>query len=138
MQTLAEILQTTEHRLRVFAGLQILFFGVVALVLKNSWVTHGVLILILSCSVAIGCIGMISPKWIRPVYVIWMLAVFPIGWLLSHVLLAVVFYIVVTPIGLWRVRSNGDPLQREWNSEATTYWEKRKPDPPPETYFRQF
>src|SRR5262249_2930075 len=46
----------------------------------------------------------------RLVYVGWMYAAFPIGWTVSHILMAVIYYGVLTPIG-FIIRTTGrDPL----------------------------
>jgi len=36
----------------------------------------------------------------RPLYLGWMHLVFPFGWLLSYLVLAIVYYLVITPVGL--------------------------------------
>ncbi len=138
MQKFSESLHTTGPKLRAFACVQFLFFVGAAFVLWQRGISKEPLIAICVGSLAVGCLGLVAPTAIRPVYRLWMLLVFPIGFLISHLLLAFVYYFVITPIGLWRVHSTGDPLQRELNPDASTYWEKRKPAPAPETYFRQF
>jgi hypothetical protein len=67
-----------------------------------------------------------------------MLAVFPIGWVVSHVVFAAVYYLVFTPIG-WLLRASGhDPMERQWDRAAMTYWKRRGEAPEAERYFRQF
>jgi len=55
--------------------------------------------------------GLIFPAAIRPVFVGLILATFPIGWVVSHFLLGVIFYGLVTPIGLVLRLTGHDPLQ---------------------------
>ena len=59
----------------------------------------------------ISITGLFFPPLIRPVFVGLILATFPIGWVISHVLLGVIFYSIVTPIGLALRLSGHDPLQ---------------------------
>ena len=55
--------------------------------------------------------GLVLPALIRPIFVGLILLTFPIGWVVSHLLLGLIFYGVVTPIGLiLRIRGH-DPLQ---------------------------
>jgi multisubunit Na+/H+ antiporter MnhG subunit len=54
---------------------------------------------------------MIYPPGIRLVFVGLILMTFPIGWVVSHLLLGLIFYGVVTPIGLILKASGHDPLQ---------------------------
>ncbi len=128
----------SEKDLRIFAGLQVVFFSFVAYVLSKKGVSISVVSLVVSVSVIVGVMGISRPMWIRPIYVVWMVAVFPIGWTVSHLMMAVVYYLVVTPIGLWRTRQAGDPLTRKFDADAATYWEERDANKPPESYFRQF
>jgi len=55
--------------------------------------------------------GLIYPAAIRPVFVGLILLTFPIGWVVSHVLLGAIFYLLVTPIGLILRMTGHDPLQ---------------------------
>lgn len=123
--------------LRWFASLQIVFFCVIAWLWRASLGPAGVTLLILASAI-VGGVGLARPAWIRPVYIGWMVAVFPIGWVMSHVLLAVIYYAVLTPIALlvrWR---RGDPLQRQFDAAAPTYWTPRRPAENTERYFRQY
>ena len=66
-----------------------------------GWVLAGV--------VSVG--GLVLPALIRPIFVGLILLTFPIGWVVSHLLLGLIFYGVVTPIGLILRISGHDPLQ---------------------------
>ena len=55
--------------------------------------------------------GLILPALMRPIFVGLILLTFPIGWVVSHLLLGLIFYGVVTPIGLILRISGHDPLQ---------------------------
>lgn len=74
-------------------------------------------------------------KWI---FVGWMAAVFPIGWVISHVLLAVVFYLVVFPIGMLMRMFKYDALSRRFDREKESYWIERERNDDPRKYFRQY
>lgn len=124
--------------LRLFAAMQIAFFALIAFLLwrKNS-IVDTTAWYIVGVSVVTGIAGLLWPAFIRVVYVAWMIAVFPIGWTISHAVLAVVFYLVVTPIG-WMLRLSGrDPMQRKFDAQAKTYWQPRTAKPT-DRYFRQF
>jgi hypothetical protein len=72
------------------------------------------------------------------VYRAWLLTLFPIGWLVSHLLLALIYYLVLTPIGLLMRLAGYDPLRRRRDPSASSYWIDRQPDVEPHRYFRQF
>jgi hypothetical protein len=91
-----------------------------------------------AAAVAAGLLGVFRPALMRVVYVGWMAAVFPIGWLVSHLLLTAIYYLVITPIGvMMRVRGY-DPMQRRWDRQATTYWKPRRDVDDPKRYFKQY
>ena len=131
-------LNPSRKELRWFAVMQIAFFAIVSYMLlrKHSIVgtTAGY---IMGASAVTGIAGLVWPAFIRVVYVAWMIAVFPIGWTVSHAVMAVVFYLVVTPIG-WMLRLSGhDPMQRKFDRQAKTYWQPRTAKPT-DRYFRQY
>ena len=78
------------------------------------------------------------PPLLRPVYQLWMLAVYPIGWTVSHIVMALLFYLVFTPVGLIMRACGRDPMQRKFDRQATTYWQRRPPEQDKRRYFRQF
>ena len=55
--------------------------------------------------------GLVLPALIRPIFVGLILLTFPIGWVVSHLLLGLIFYGLVTPIGYILRISGHDPLQ---------------------------
>jgi hypothetical protein len=67
-----------------------------------------------------------------------MAAVFPIGWLVSHLLLAAIYYLVVTPIGVMMRVCRYDPMQRRFDRQAATYWKPRRNTDDPQRYFKQY
>ena len=78
------------------------------------------------------------PRAMRLVYLAWMYAVYPIGWTISHLALAVVYYVAIVPIGLAMRLFGRDSMRRKFDRSATTYWQRREPADEPGRYFRQF
>jgi hypothetical protein len=58
----------------------------------------------------ISIAGLVFPPLIRPIFVGLILLTYPIGWVVSHVLLGLIFYGVVTPIGLLLRATGHDSL----------------------------
>ncbi len=86
----------------------------------------------------VGLLGLALPRLVRPVYLLWMGIAFPLGWIVSHVLLAVLFFGVFTLVGgLLRLRS-WDPLHMRPKSGVDSYWRPRGGERKTEDYFRQF
>ena len=63
-------------------------------------------------ALTVGPVGIIWPRAMRPIYVGWMVLAFPIGWTISQVILALMFYGLFTPIGLIFRLIGRDPLHR--------------------------
>lgn len=80
----------------------------------------------------------VVPSLGRRVWVGWMLAAFPIGWTISHAVLAAVYYLVLTPIGLLMRLVGRDPMRRRLDPRAETYWIEREGRRDSTSYFRQF
>ncbi len=74
----------------------------------------------------------------RPIYVGWMYAAFPIGWTVSHVMMAIIYYGVITPIGVVLRASGREPLFRQFDRSARTYWTRHSPPDDVGRYFRQY
>lgn len=91
-----------------------------------SWVVCG--------AVALG--GFFYPPLIRPVFVGLILATFPIGWVVSHVLLGAIFYGIVTPLGLALRMTGHDPLQLKLPPDKSL-WKTPSGKTTPASYLRQ-
>lgn len=86
----------------------------------------------------IGAIGLSRPSFIHPIYLAWMYAAYPIGFVVSHLLLGTIFYAVVTLIGLLMKVVGYDPLQRRLRSGEPSYWTRCARVTDKTQYFRQF
>jgi sulfite exporter TauE/SafE len=89
-------------------------------------------------AVAVPVVGWIVPAFMRLVFLGMTYAAFPIGFVVSHVVLAIVYYLVLTPIGLIMRLFGYDPMRRRLERERPTYWVERPPTPEVARYFRQF
>jgi hypothetical protein len=85
----------------------------------------------------IGVPGLIHPPLVRWVYVATSVVSFPIGWVVSHVLLALIFYLLITPLGILRRVFGRDALQLR-RPTGETYWMEKKPVTDPARYLKQF
>ena len=93
-------------------------------------------------AVPAGLLGAAGVRWcpgaVRCVYVWWIYAVFPIGWTVSHLAMALIYYLAITPIGLLLRLFGHDPMQRKLDRSVSTYWQRHDPSDKPGHYFRQF
>lgn len=127
----------SRSTLRQFAGLWVLFFGGWA-----AWqyvVRHDErLSLILALATVIGWVGLVKPPLVRYVYVGSTVLAFPIGWLVSHLVLAVLFYGLFTPLGCFFRLIGRDPLALRPNRSVDSYWQSKPAAAGVENYFHQY
>jgi ABC-type uncharacterized transport system permease subunit len=93
---------------------------------------------LLTAAAAVTLLYYAIPPLRRLLYLAWMYAAFPIGWVMSHLVLAIVFYLVFTPIGLIMRLFGKDPMQRKFRKDGGGYWQEHDPHREPGRYFRQF
>ncbi len=89
-------------------------------------------------AVLVPLVGWFFPAFMRVVFVGMSFAAFPIGWVVSHIVLAIVFYLILTPVGLMMRLFRYDPMHRRFDRQAESYWIQREPHPDPKQYFRQW
>jgi hypothetical protein len=66
------------------------------------------------------------PPWFRGFYRAGMTASFHVGQFMGRILLIVVFWLVLTPLGLWLRLMGKDLLQTKRNPAAKSYWHPAK------------
>lgn len=89
---------------------------------------------------ALGLSGWMRPRLLRWIYLAWMTAGLAVGHVVSSILLILIYYVAVTPLG-WLARWRGrDFLERRWDGKASTYWHRRDPGKRrrPQDYERQY
>ena len=85
-----------------------------------------------------GLIGLAIPVAIKPLFIGLSVAAFPIGIVVGTLALAIVYYLMVTPIGLVFRLMGRDPLHRRFDPSAATYWITRQQRQGVKKYFQQF
>lgn len=124
--------------LRVFAlGLTILLGGIAAwryLVADEPLVA----LVLAVVGLAIGVVGWLQPAWVRPVFVGWMILVFPLNWVVTHLLLAIIFYGMITPLAFYFRVTGRDLLGRRLRPDQETYWETKEIRDDARSYLRPF
>ena len=93
---------------------------------EMGWIVAGV----------ISILGLVFPPIIRPIFVGLILLTYPIGWVVSHVLLGLIFYGIVTPIGIILRLTGHDPLQIN-APLGNSLWKSPTGKTDPASYLRQ-
>jgi hypothetical protein len=81
--------------------------------------------------------GVVGLGALRRIYLWTCYAAYPVGFAVSHLVLAAVYYLAIAPIGLTMRLFRYDPLARTFDRRARTYWITRGRARPIEDYFKQ-
>ena len=90
----------TRRDLAIFGLLLLLFTGLVGAGLYFRAGAHEAARIVWMTGAGLVLLFFAVPKVQRPIYLGWIYATFPIGFVLSHLILGAVFYLVFTPLGL--------------------------------------
>ena len=128
----------TPKTLRQFAGAWLaFFFGAAALqgLVRGHWqVGLGLGIL----AGAVGGLGLIRPLAIRWIFVGMTVLAFPIGWMGTQVVLAILYFGVFTPVAVIFRLGGRDLLGLKPKSGKSTYWTAKHTPQDVTSYFHQF
>jgi hypothetical protein len=124
------------RQLLVFAAAWLVFFGAWGLLAwRHGRHAHAEALWCLAA--AVPAAGAVSRRILRLAYVGLSYATYPVGFVVSYVVLALVFFIVLTPIGLLMRLLGHDPLCRKFDPAAKSYWIPREGTKTVESYFNQ-
>ncbi len=86
-----------------------------------------------------GLTAVVKPTWLRLFNRLWMKFATLLHAIVSPVVLAVIYYLVLTPFGIVQRLAGRDTMQRNFDPKTDSYWIPRKPPgPPPESFRNQF
>ena len=118
----------------------IVFAVVFALIGAVPWLFGGIL---RPWALAIGAlflvVALVVPSLLGPLNRQWLRFGLLLHKIVSPLVLGVMFYLVITPMGLLMRMFGKDPLRLKLDSASDTYWIAREPPgPPPESLKDQF
>jgi hypothetical protein len=125
-----------ERTLRQFAGLILIVFGLLAIIEVEFRHRPQLALIYALLAVIVGPAGLLIPRAVRPIWIAWSVVAFPIGFVVSTLVLAVLFYLVFTPIGL-AFRLTGRDVLALRRPDTRTYWKPRAAARDKREYFRQ-
>ena len=128
-----------RKQLQSFGKIALLITAIISLLL---YLLKGVAIQWASIIFAIGLIIFLSSitslRLTRAIYVILTAVTFPIGLVVSFMLLAAFYFLLLAPLGLLFRLTGRDVLGRKFDPTAESHWQQRKPPESSESYFHQF
>ena len=100
----------------------LVFLAVAGLVIRHnttagaSWLVPAALF---------GILAWWGPGWLEPVHRIWMLFAGALGFVMTRVILTVLFYLVLTPVALFSRLIGKRYLDLGFRAQRTSYWVER-------------
>lgn len=89
-------------------------------------------------AVTVVLVGGLAPLRLRVLYLLLSYVALPVGFVVGYLSLAMVYFLVITPIGVVLQWTGHDAMSRKRNASVASYW-SRRPEPPEATsYYRQF
>lgn len=85
------------------------------------------------------CVGLLVPGVLKPVYWLWLQFAAALAWFNTRLILAIVFFLIFTPVGLILRLLRIDLIKQRRDPNASTYWIQRPDDPlDPRRYENQY
>jgi len=140
-------LRPDARTLRQFGWIALVGFGLLALLAWQGWLVFArlevgtretVALWLLALAGVSTLFSLVWPKANLPIYVGLTVVAFPIGFVLSYVIMATLFYVVIAPVGAALRLVGKDPMDRRFLPAAKSYWIDARPERPRESYFKQF
>ena len=126
----------TDRILRQFAGILLLVFGLLAGFEAVVRQRPQLALVYAVIALTIGPLGLLWPRAVRPIFIGWCVLAFPIGWLVSTTILALMFYGLFMPIAFF-FRVIGRDLLARRRRDVQTYWTQKPAARELREYFRQ-
>lgn len=138
---LSEI-EVNRKKIRDF-GLVMLFVPGILIPVILSWLADWSIplsaALISGTGIFLFLFAMIRPMALRGVYKAWMLLAFLLALLTTKITISLVYFLVMTPIGLYRQFKKKDPLAMKPDAGQQSYWvTRKKPHTEPSSYEKQY
>ncbi len=93
----------------------------------------------LSFGLILTLFGLVKPKFLRPIYILWMIFALILGQIMTRVILTIIFILLFTPVGLILRFLRKDILNEKYDRQTESYWIKRKEVPfDPKTLEKQY
>ncbi len=124
------------RQLRQFAWIALPGFALFGWIVLRATGSMGAALGLAAFGAGLAVVGSILPRAVLPVYLVMMALAFPIGWVVSELLLRLIYYGVFTPIGLFFRAIRRDALRLR-KPHTSSYWMRRRQRTDPLGYFRQ-
>ena len=121
-----------------FGGLSVLVYWRQALLGWSLGGSSTTIAVVLGALAAVCLLfSLVYPRGNRPLFVTLTLITFPIGLAVSFVLMSIIFYLVISPIGAI-LRLSGRGIRQQPDPRKSSYWETSEPTTDVSRYFKRY
>jgi len=80
---------------------------------------------LLTIGVVLCVLGIAIPAILKPIYWAWMIFATILGWVMTRVILSLIFYVIITPIGIISRFFGKQFLELKYDKSMGSYWNNR-------------
>ena len=105
--------------------------GIILLIISGFlfWKEKEAFQILLTFGFTLSILGIAIPFILKPVYWAWMIFATILGWIMTRVILSMLFYIILTPIGLIARLFGKQFLELKWDRSQNSYWNMKTVEP---------
>lgn len=118
--------KTEQRKFGLVMGAAITILGLL------RWAIHGfhvVPVYFFAVAAVFVVLGLVFPRVLQPIFVVWMKLALVLNWIMTRVLLTLSWIFMFTPIRFILRLTSDDPLKRAWKSGTESYWDEPEEQP---------
>jgi hypothetical protein len=109
--------KTDWKKFGITMGVILTIIGLFMLWKKNNYYDYS-----LSLAAAFFITGLILPALLKPVYKAWMALSVVMGFIMTRMIMVIIFYLIVTPLGLIASLTGKEFLDMKIDKSVKSYW----------------
>jgi hypothetical protein len=128
---------TDTKEIRKFGIIALIFFGFLCGL--GMWTKKPLPTYLFGFLSLLGFSFIIAPSRLRPIYGTWLRIAHFLGRVVTSVILALAYYVVITPAALIKRLVGGPPIPLQPDEKSSSYWVTRdEPAQPKERFLKRF
>ncbi|MDP7106480.1 MAG: SxtJ family membrane protein [Roseibacillus sp.] len=131
-------IKPSAKMLREFGIIALFGFGLVGSLLGLKWEAWTASYMLWALGAVSFVLALVQPRLLLPLYVVLMVVAFPIGFVISNVILLALYFGLFTPFSMVFRLIGRDTMKRKFEPEAESYWIKRTGSTPASQRFKQY
>ncbi len=119
-------IDSSKKELRKFGISVGLVLFLIGLLFQFVWDSQFTFYILSGIGLFLVLFGIVQPTVLLPLHKVWMTLALILGFIMTRVILSILFYIIVTFIGLIAKLVKKDFLDRKIDRDKESYWHKRE------------